>query len=136
MNSTLGTPSLARRGSGQAGLDWSIVSPMTPGKVVPGLYSLSAMCFSYLVTDVLRDEDQSVLLDHSSPLLINPIVRSLFRCYRREADGSLLSAYSLQNENTPIKCTVFVDIDSQKEAELIHLPRVGNNGIASAQSDW
>src|SRR6266496_1802114 len=56
MNSTLGTPSLARMGSGQAGLDWSIVSPMTPGNVVPGLYSLSAMCFSYLVTDVLRDK--------------------------------------------------------------------------------
>jgi hypothetical protein len=41
MKSTLGAPSLARSGSGQDGLDWSTVRPMTPLKAVLGLYSLS-----------------------------------------------------------------------------------------------
>jgi hypothetical protein len=39
MNSTLGAPSLARSGYGQAGSDWSSVRPITPGKMVPDLYS-------------------------------------------------------------------------------------------------
>jgi hypothetical protein len=43
MNSTLGAPSFARRGWGQAGLDTSTVRPITPGKAVPGLYSLRAL---------------------------------------------------------------------------------------------
>src|ERR1700722_16822484 len=43
MKRTLGAPSLARSGDGQAGSDSPIVRPMRPGKVVPGLYSLSAM---------------------------------------------------------------------------------------------
>src|SRR5436190_12108790 len=41
MNKTLGAPSLARSGSGQAGLETSNVRPMTPGNAVPTLYSLS-----------------------------------------------------------------------------------------------
>src|SRR6202008_1586728 len=41
MNSTLGGPSLARRGSGQAWLDTSIVRPMTPLNAVPGTYSFN-----------------------------------------------------------------------------------------------
>ena len=43
MNSTLGAPSWARLGCGQAGVDTSAVRPITPGNVVPGLYSFSAM---------------------------------------------------------------------------------------------
>ena len=39
MNSTLGAPSLAHSGSGQAGSDWSSVRPIMLGKVVPDLYS-------------------------------------------------------------------------------------------------
>ncbi len=69
MNSTLGAPSLARMGSGQAGLDWSTVRPITPGKVVPGLYSLSDMYVSFALTDALRYEDGSMLLDHSCRFL-------------------------------------------------------------------
>jgi hypothetical protein len=29
-----------------------------------------AICFSYVLTDVLRHEDGSTLLDHSSPLFV------------------------------------------------------------------
>jgi hypothetical protein len=36
---TLGAPFLARTGWGQAGSDSDTVRPITPGKVVPGLYS-------------------------------------------------------------------------------------------------
>ena len=43
MKSTLGAPSFARFGAGQAGLDTSAVRPMTPGNVVPRLYSMIAM---------------------------------------------------------------------------------------------
>jgi hypothetical protein len=43
MNKTLGAPSFARSGAGQAGADSPMVRPMRPGKVVPGLYSFSAM---------------------------------------------------------------------------------------------
>jgi hypothetical protein len=67
MNSTLGAPSLARSGSGQAGSDWSTVRPMTPVKAVPGLYSFSAMIYllkEWLVYVVAFD-DQCLLLDHS-----------------------------------------------------------------------
>ena len=35
----LGAPCTALAGSGQAGVDSDTVRPMTPGKVVPGLYS-------------------------------------------------------------------------------------------------
>src|SRR4030095_5358478 len=45
MNSTLGAPSFARNGSGQAGSGPSKVRPMTPLKAVPGLYSFSAIKF-------------------------------------------------------------------------------------------
>lgn len=38
----LGVPSLARVGSGQAGDDSEIVRPITPGKVVPCLYSINS----------------------------------------------------------------------------------------------
>src|SRR2546427_9188942 len=106
MNSTLGTPSLARMGSGQAGLDWSIVSPMTPGKVVPGLYSLSAMCFSYLVTDVLRDKEGCMLLDHSLSLLNSSILNSSFRRYRRKSYASQILVYSTDEYNASYKRTV------------------------------
>ena len=41
-------PSFARLGSGQAGDETSAVRPMTPGNVVPDLYSLSAISFSPL----------------------------------------------------------------------------------------
>jgi hypothetical protein len=47
MNSTLGAPSLERIGSCQAGSDWSKVRPITPGKVVPGLYSFNGILSSY-----------------------------------------------------------------------------------------
>ena len=43
MNSTLGAPSFARNGSGQAGSDTSKVRPLTPLNAVPGLYSLRAI---------------------------------------------------------------------------------------------
>src|SRR5262245_20300504 len=43
MKSTLAAPSLARSGAGQAGSDSLRVRPMRPGKVVPGLYSFSAI---------------------------------------------------------------------------------------------
>ena len=43
---TLGALSLARIGSGQAGSDSATVRPITPGKVVPCLYSVKAMIFS------------------------------------------------------------------------------------------
>jgi hypothetical protein len=46
MNNTLGAPALARSGWGQAGEDTSNVRPITPGKAVPGLYSLSPMVVS------------------------------------------------------------------------------------------
>src|SRR5450631_1286414 len=38
---TFGAPGVARTGCGQAGDDWSVVRPMTPGNAVPGLYSIS-----------------------------------------------------------------------------------------------
>jgi len=41
MKSTLGAPSLARTGFGQAGSDRSKVRPITPGNDVPGLYSFN-----------------------------------------------------------------------------------------------
>ena len=40
MKSTFGAPGLARTGAGHAGCDSPMVRPMTPGNVVPGLYSL------------------------------------------------------------------------------------------------
>ena len=43
MNSTFGDPGSARSGRGHAGLDSSVVRPITPGKAVPGSYSLSGM---------------------------------------------------------------------------------------------
>src|SRR5271157_3515154 len=46
INNTLGAPSPARSGSGQAGDDTSNVRPITPGKAVPGLYSLSPIVLS------------------------------------------------------------------------------------------
>src|SRR6266496_2974943 len=52
MNNTLGAPSFARNGSGQAGDETSKVRPMTPLNAVPGLYSLSAMILSLLFLDV------------------------------------------------------------------------------------
>jgi hypothetical protein len=39
INRILGIPSLALNGAGQAGEDLSAVLLITPGKVVPGLYS-------------------------------------------------------------------------------------------------
>jgi hypothetical protein len=44
---TLGAPSLARVGSGQAGEDSSSVRPITPGKGVPGLYSIILDIFDF-----------------------------------------------------------------------------------------
>src|SRR5215470_9895121 len=46
MNKTLGAPSFARSGCGQAGCDTSNVLPITPLNAVPGLYSLSAIFIS------------------------------------------------------------------------------------------
>jgi len=43
MKSTLGAPSFARSGAGQAGLDSPTVRPITPGNAVPGLYSTIAL---------------------------------------------------------------------------------------------
>jgi hypothetical protein len=43
MKSTLGEPSFARSGRGQAGLDSPMVRPMRPGKAVPALYSTIAL---------------------------------------------------------------------------------------------
>jgi hypothetical protein len=43
MNNTLGAPSFARSGIGQAGDDLSTVRSMTPGNAVPGSYSTSDM---------------------------------------------------------------------------------------------
>src|ERR1700733_4850214 len=43
MNSTFGEPASARSGRGQAGLDSSVVRPITPGNAVPGSYSFSGM---------------------------------------------------------------------------------------------
>src|SRR6266699_6677233 len=106
MNSTLGAPSLARRGSGQAELDWSTVSPMTPGKAVPSLYSLSDMCFSFELTDVLRCEDGSMLLDHSCRSLQLDCDLAFPMC-RRKAYRSELPVYLPGNENTCRKHTVF-----------------------------
>src|ERR1039458_5766978 len=41
---TFGAPGVARTGYGQAGLDWSVVRPITPGNAAPGLYSISPIC--------------------------------------------------------------------------------------------
>src|SRR5208283_1514318 len=57
MNSTLGAPSPARSGSGQAGDDTSNVRPITPGKAVPGLYSLSPIGV-YSLPDCLQFRPQ------------------------------------------------------------------------------
>jgi hypothetical protein len=46
MKRTFGAPSFARLGSGHAGCETSAVRPITPGNVVPGLYSFSAIDFS------------------------------------------------------------------------------------------
>src|ERR1700733_3377660 len=43
MNSTFGEPASARSGRGHAGLDSSVVRPITPGNAVPGSYSFSGM---------------------------------------------------------------------------------------------
>src|SRR5271166_3151255 len=43
-NTTFGAPSGARVGAGQAGVDSSGVRPIVPGNVVPGWYSVSAIC--------------------------------------------------------------------------------------------
>jgi hypothetical protein len=43
MNKTLGAPSLARKGSGQAGEETSNVRPITPLNALPGLYSFNAI---------------------------------------------------------------------------------------------
>src|SRR4249919_1964157 len=43
MNSTLGAPSRARTGAGQAGVDSSAVRPITPGNAAPGSYSIIAI---------------------------------------------------------------------------------------------
>src|SRR5580693_478748 len=43
MNSTLGAPSRARTGAGQAGVDSSAVRPITPGNAAPGSYSTIAI---------------------------------------------------------------------------------------------
>src|SRR5271165_4922326 len=45
MNMTLGAPSFALTGSGQAGLETSKVRPMTPVNAVPDLYSFKAIRF-------------------------------------------------------------------------------------------
>src|SRR5579863_1061511 len=45
MNMTLGEPSFALTGSGQAGLETSKVRPMTPENAVPDLYSFKATRF-------------------------------------------------------------------------------------------
>jgi hypothetical protein len=55
----LGAPSLARVGSGQAGEDSSRVRPITPGKGVPGLYSIMSDIFdspfeNYSILEVFR----------------------------------------------------------------------------------
>src|SRR5947209_18121112 len=92
MNSTLGAPSLARMGSGQAGLDWSTVRPITPGKVVPGLYSLPDMYGSFALTAVLRYEDGSILRDHSCRFL------SL------DCDVASLTLLTECIETTPLPC--------------------------------
>src|SRR5882724_6425360 len=44
MKSTFGAPGFARIGAGHAGSEFSMVRPMTPGKAVPGGYSLSSAC--------------------------------------------------------------------------------------------
>src|SRR5690349_18647823 len=46
MNSTLAAPGAARSGLGQAGSDSSKVLPMTPGNLVPGVYSFNVTCAS------------------------------------------------------------------------------------------
>src|ERR1700733_585549 len=43
MNSTFGEPASARSGRGHAGLDSSVVRPITPGNAVPGSYSFSGI---------------------------------------------------------------------------------------------
>jgi hypothetical protein len=40
---TFGDPGAARTGWGHAGLETSVVRPITPGNTVPGSYSLSAI---------------------------------------------------------------------------------------------
>jgi hypothetical protein len=47
MNKTFGEPSLARRGIGQAGLDWSTVRPMIPENALPGLYSFKGIKLTF-----------------------------------------------------------------------------------------
>src|SRR2546429_1826105 len=47
MNTTLGAPSRARTGAGQAGADSSAVRPITPGNAAPGSYSTIAMRTSH-----------------------------------------------------------------------------------------
>src|SRR5512135_540538 len=66
MNRTLGVPSLARTGWGQAGLDWSTVRPITPENAVPGLYSLSVVMALFL----LNDDQFKMSIVQTTPLLI------------------------------------------------------------------
>lgn len=46
----------SRRGSSQAGLDWSAVGPITPGKALPGLDSFSAIVVLIEISRFMLDE--------------------------------------------------------------------------------
>ena len=52
-NSTFGAPLRARTGAGQAGLDSSVVRPMTPGKAAPAGYSTMGIDITSLLSSAL-----------------------------------------------------------------------------------
>ena len=49
MKTTFGAASGARFGLGHAGVDSPIVRPMTPGNVVPGVYSVSPIAITSMM---------------------------------------------------------------------------------------
>jgi hypothetical protein len=65
------------------------------------------MCFSYVLTDVLQDEEGSILLDHSSPLLAT----RLFSHFSFVADGRQMNhsyQYTCQGRKTHLLNELFL----------------------------
>src|SRR5260370_28929359 len=72
MNKTLGEPGFARSGRGHAGLDSSVVRPITPGNAVPGSYSVSPIARPPSATACRRQRNPSLELCHPPARVILP----------------------------------------------------------------